>query len=172
MSNNQVWYRETWPWFIIILLSASILGAVSMSIIAFKHSPAEIDSHWYQDAALTKRKRQQVAFIKHLHLQAQLNLKQGDITLDLNYDPVKLTAAQKKLLDVEELWLYIAHPVKPEYDQKIHLQRMAEHRYHGQITAALSGKRQLLISPNSELWYLTSQAYFPVSQIQFSPDLG
>lgn len=170
--QKDLWYQEQWVWFILLLLGAAIAGAVAMSVIAIKNSPAEIDSHWYQDGALTKQKRQQVKFIKNLHLYADLQVQQGDVNCQIRHDDAKLTREQTEILDAAELWLYIEHPIKPSLDQKVQLRRIAKQRYQGKLASPLSGKRHLLLSPTSELWYLTSQAYFPTRKIKFQPDVG
>lgn len=170
---KKYWYREPWAWFNLVLLTLAIVCASVMSIVAIQHTPAEIGSRWYKEGVLAKRERQQEVLINQLHLQGELGISQsGQITFDMQYDAKLATQERMKEVNVNELQLYIEHPTNPEFDQTITLKRTAVNQYTGQLQGQLSGKRRLLISPVSDLWYLTSQAYFPAAKkLTFTPEM-
>tara|TARA_R110000868_G_scaffold242940_4_gene498618 strand:- start:910 stop:1437 length:528 start_codon:yes stop_codon:yes gene_type:complete len=167
------WYQEPWVWFILILLTVAIIAASAMSIVAIQHTPAEIGSRWYQEGALAKRERQQDSLIRSLHLSATLDIAQtGKVLLTMTHDKADAQTEDLKEINVNVLKLYIEHPTDPAQDQVVTLHRGANGQYEGNLQARLSGKRRLLISPESDLWYVTSHGYFPVASITFSPDMS
>lgn len=170
---RKSWYQEPWVWFNLLLLSAAVIAASWMSVIAVRNSPAELGSRWYNDGALAKRIRHEEVMIGSVHLVGDLAVSvDGVLTLTLQHD----TSASKQILDavnVAALQLYIEHPTAPDQDEIIKLTRIKENIYSGKLTGALSGKRKLLISPDSDQWYLTASAYFPpVDHIKFLPEMG
>lgn len=43
-SSGTPWYRNSWPWFIVILLSVSVVGSLATVVIAFRHRDVDIRS--------------------------------------------------------------------------------------------------------------------------------
>lgn len=168
------WYREPWVWFNLVLLTAAIISASWMSILAVQHSPAEIGSRWYNDGALAKRERHQEVLISAIHLQGQLTVAaDGSITFTMQHDTVADDQAINSEINPDNILLYIEHPTEPEQDQVIKLTRTQPLHYAGKLDHALSGKRRMLISPASDRWYLTAAGYFPVSQpLNFTPEMS
>lgn len=167
------WFREPWAWFNLVLLLIAVVCASVMSVIAIQHTPAEIGSRWYKEGVLAKRERQQGVLINQLHLQGELGIASaGQITFKMQYDEKLATKDTLKEVDVSELKLYIEHPTNPDLDQTITLKRTDRGQYSGQLQSEISGKRRLLVSPASDLWYLTSQAYFPLAgNLMFTPEM-
>jgi len=171
---RKSWYQEPWVWFNILLLSAAVISASVMSVVAMRHSPAEIASRWYVDDALTKGERHQKVMVGEVYLQGDLSVAMsGQITLTLRHDAKSPHQQVLREINVAALQLYIEHPTAPSQDEVIKLMRIKENIYSGKLTGALSGKRRLLISPDNDRWYLTASAYFPVSSsITFLPEMG
>lgn len=171
---RNYWYQEPWVWFNLLLLSTAIICASWMSILAIRHSPAEIGSRWYNDGALAKRERHQEALISAINLHGQLTFSaNGSVTFFLQHDPVDQTQAVSREIDVHTLSLYIEHSTSPEFDQVIKLGKVSEFTYSGKLDKPMRGKRRLLISPASDRWYLTASGYFPASlPINLTPEMS
>ncbi len=171
---RNYWYQEPWAWFNILLLTIAVVAASLMSVVAMRHSPAEIGSRWYNDGALAKRERHQEVMIGAIHLQGQLTLAEGGVVeLTLRHDAIYSDNPVLKEIDAPALQLYIEHPTDPEQDQMIEMKRVDAEHYSGKLRAALSGKRRLLISPDSDRWYLTASAYFPLAnELVFLPEMS
>ncbi|MGA8706989.1 MAG: hypothetical protein WB646_08380 [Steroidobacteraceae bacterium] len=43
-SPSSPWYRQFWPWFIIVLLSSAVLGSVASAYLAV-HYPDQVLPH-------------------------------------------------------------------------------------------------------------------------------
>ena len=164
MNNVVSWYREPWAWFNLILLSIAIVSCLIMTALAVSHTPAELDEHWYREGVLAKQQKQQEALIKSIDLRGEMTFSQDNkVTLYLSRDQMKLPAEDQKLIDRESLQLYIAHSSRPERDQKIELKRVSENHYSGMLMSEVKGKYSLMLSQKEQLWYLTSEGYFPLS---------
>ena len=160
--SGHRWYQEPWVWFNLILLTVAVIAASVMSIIAVRHTPAEIGSSWYQEGVLAKRERHQEALVAAMHLQALMNVsREGVIVVTLKHD--HLAGKENQLILPATLTLYIEHPFATEGDQVIILKHMKDDEFTGKLKSALSGKRKLMLTSGDDSWFLMSSSYFPLS---------
>ncbi|MFK8021384.1 MAG: hypothetical protein AB8B86_16600 [Pseudomonadales bacterium] len=43
------WYREFWPWFIIVLMSSVVIASLFTVVLAFKHNDEPALGHYMRD---------------------------------------------------------------------------------------------------------------------------
>ncbi len=163
-ERKTAWYREPWVWFIIILFLSAVSFAMVMTVIAIRHSPAELSAPWYRNGVMVKRQRQQEKWIVKLQLTAQLELTTaGRVDLVLHHPSHALTKQQRQILSPNTLQLYCAHPINPGEDQTLLIHKVGEGKYQGNFTVYPKGKRYIMLSPLGKSWYLTAKTHFPHS---------
>ena len=145
-ARSSVWYKEFWPWFLILLLGSVVIASFVTLYLAIQHADRPIDKSAYNKSALAIAlpvKAQ--ARAQELGLAAEFNVFSGQLRLSLhsstNYKPSKLL-------------LHFAHPFNPKYDFDLYLQRTAEQSYLSALPDTMSGRWNLLLIDPEDSWQL------------------
>jgi hypothetical protein len=146
------WYRYFWPWFIVVLLSTTVIAGIVTVIIAFSHRDSLVSESWYENGEQINRR---IAFERNAtrrSIRAELRVDDatGEVRLDLTGEGVGSVLA---------LALELSHPTRASSDQTISLVRSDAGAFRGQLAAKLSGRWYATLAPQSAL-----QAAVPTSE--------
>lgn len=149
------WYKQFWPWFLIGLLSSSIIvstGFAVMSVKSFDGMVVQEDYYEHGKAINMVLAKQEQA--RKLNLSAELRLDPltSDIVVDLSGDARP-----------EMLYLDLIFPTQDNRDQSFVLEHVRDGRYITQGPDNLRYRWYLQIQPEPENadWRLTGEATFP-----------
>lgn len=117
--RNKPWYRQFWPWFIILLPASSVVAGLTTLAIAVRNADSVVVDDWYRQGKAVNLSRQAEERARELGVQ---------VVLENRDDRALLTLSG---LDTEpgSLSLVLRHPTLEERDQTLRLGRVASGRY-------------------------------------------
>ena len=151
----QPWYKQFWPWFLLALLSSSIVVSITFAVLSIKTADGMVVQEDYYEhgkainMVLAKQER-----ANELGLSAELRIDPltSDIVLDLTGDDRP-----------ETLYLTLIFPTQDDRDQEFVLQHVREGRYITQGPDNLRYRWYIQLQPQQTDadWRLIGEARFP-----------
>ena len=136
MREPVPWYRQGWPWFLILLPLAVVVACFVTLYLALRTDEALVRDDYYKEGLAINRR-----------LEEEDNARARGIAAELRYDAATL-AIELQLggaAAAQELALTIVHPTDDSRDQAVVLQAAGNGLYRGKAAAALDGKRYVLL---------------------------
>lgn len=151
------WYKEFWPWFIISLLSASVIFSMTFLYFSIRYFDGSVAEDYYKDglAINTQLAKQKHALALGLKATLQADPSTGDIVVDLEGEA-----------HPEQLVLAMIFPTESDYDKTLTLEHVHAGRYVTAVEAPLHYRWYLHLQPKEGKeaeWRLTGEATFPTS---------
>ena len=152
-ASDKPWYRHFWPWMLIALPLAAVLGGVTTLLIAMKDPDSLVVGDYYKQGLAINRSLAKEDLARSMGLSAKfrVDLSTGDIVLALKSD---------KPLVADRLQLRLFHTTRAERDVDITLRLLAPGRYAGSLAEPLAPGGWLLnLSPVDEAWRITARTH-------------
>jgi hypothetical protein len=158
MSNamSRPWYREPWPWFLILLPLSAVVASMITIWLAVKSADGLVADDYYKEG---------MAINKTLHRdQAAESLGLGaDLAVQGHTLSIKLSGKRsgKPAQFPESLSLSLIHPTQSGLDQLFTLHQGAPGVYTAELpesdsASSVSGRRwHILLEPEQKNWRLT-----------------
>jgi hypothetical protein len=136
MREPEPWYRQGWPWFLILLPLAVVVACFITLYLALKTDEALVRDDYYKEGLAINRRLEEESNARTRGIEAELRYDAATLAIELQLDGA--AAAQ-------ELALTIVHPTDDHRDQTVVLQAAGNGLYRGKAAAALDGKRYILL---------------------------
>lgn len=145
-AKSQVWYREPWPWFLIVLPMTAVVASIITIWLAVKSDDGLVTDDYYKQGMAINQSLDRDLAARALGLRAEL-LLQGQML------SVKLSGKLATL--PETLQLTLAHPTQSGRDQKITLRQSGPGHYGASLAYPGSGRWHVLLEPPQADWRLS-----------------
>ncbi len=158
-TDTRPWYRQFWPWFLIAVPLASVIGSGVMVTAAVQTNDGRVRDYYRSDGRTVRQDLARDQRALELRLRASLGIdsETGDVQVDLasndaGYPP--------------ELHLLVTHPTRENQDQELVLRHLRGGRYVGALQADLLGRRALQLTDAAGQWRLVlDPAWFPLRSV-------
>ncbi|WP_010490134.1 FixH family protein [Pseudomonas sp. S9] len=126
------WYKQFWPWFIIGLLSLSVVQGGSMLIFSINNPPGLISDNYYEVGKGINQSLDRENLAKQLKVSANITFNNETGVVDMQL---------KGLTGPAVLKLNVISPTQPERDRHITMQARGDGNYTGNLEDAVQGRR-------------------------------
>lgn len=157
-KDNLPWYKQFWPWFLISIPLASIIGGISMIIISIDGADTLVDDNYYKEGLAINKQINKTNQAKKLGLVASLSITDEKLSMNLsNHEKVN-----------DNLTLFFRHSTIDSRDFILKLQQTSEGNYFALLNEKqmknLEGKWYITLEPFSKDWLLNGDWRLPSSQ--------
>lgn len=152
--DTQPWYREPWPWLLMILpLTAVVAGLITAWYAVVSNDGLVADDYYKQGMAINQTLHRDAAAAAMnlgaaLHTSADGHTMQ--VTLSGNLSPLP-----------DRLRLSVLHPTQAGRDHVITLHAASGHTYRGTLPSLGNGRWRLLLESPQGDWRLTGTWWQP-----------
>ena len=126
-TDTKPWFRQFWPWFLILLPASVVVAALVTMYIAYYGADDLVVDEYYKDGLAINRQ------LEKIHRSAELG-----ITASLNFANNHATAHVEGPVDAPSLNLLLSHPLEADRDFPVTLSRISPGIYQARLTAAVA----------------------------------
>ena len=160
-TQQKVWYKQFWPWFLIALPVSSMIVSLNMLRFAINSEDSLVVDEYYKQGKAINVNLQKIELAKELNLRAQLLI--SDNSVELIFTDGKPSSATA-------LNLMFYHATQKHKDISLILIKDASDTYRALIDSDLTGKWQVSLQPHDEKWKIQQTISLPQKrQITFIP---
>ena len=121
-TDTLPWYRQFWPWFLILLPACVVVAAVATAVIAHRGADDLVVDDYYKDGLAINRRLERQQRAEALGISARLTFMGSEVLVAMA-GPVTET----------ELHLSLAHPLEADRDFSVTLARVGPESYRGSL---------------------------------------
>ena len=114
------WYRQFWPWFLILLPASVVVAGLSTVYIASKHADDLVVDEYYKDGMAINRQLEKKEYARELGIAAQLKFSAHSVAVTVTGE-----------VNNNTLYLRLSHPLEADQDFTVELTAVEPGFYAG-----------------------------------------
>jgi hypothetical protein len=143
-EDTEPWYRQFWPWFLILLPASVVVAGLTTLVLANRHADDLVVDEYYKDGLAINRK-----------LEKQHRAEQQGIAARFEFSGSSVAVAVSGPVVAPRLSLLLSHPLESDRDFRVELTRVAPGQYRGNLEQAVAARWHWTLElPASEGWRL------------------
>ena len=155
MSDTKPWYRQLWPWLLMVPPLGAVCGGIATIILAVKTDDGLVSADYYKDGLAINQ------VLEKDSVAAAMGLS-GDVRF--NFDDGRLQVLlDAPLADEAALVLNLLHPTRDRLDQRVEL-RGAGIEYVGDVDPPTAGLWYVHLEPVDGRWRISVRVRIPGEQ--------
>ncbi len=160
MESARPWYKEFWPWFVMLFPAAAVVGGIITYQVAAQNDDGVVEDDYYKQGMAINRTlaRDQVA--ASINLAGRLSIVGGEASL-------ALTGSVASWPD--KLRLRILHPTRAGMDQTVTLAARGGGRYVARCELPGAAKWNLLLEDEPKSWRLAGHMEAGKNEVVLAP---
>ncbi|SQH76649.1 conserved protein of unknown function [Shewanella benthica] len=81
MNKLQPWYKQFWPWFLIILPLCAVVASINLLYLAVVNKDPLVSADYYKDGKRINRDLKKIKYAKQLGLQFEMIVDNNTLTI-------------------------------------------------------------------------------------------
>jgi hypothetical protein len=126
-GDSKPWYRQFWPWFLIMLPATVVIASLYTVYIAIHGADDLVVDDYYRDGLAINLQLEKKQLAESLGVSAKLNFSGKQVTVQVA-GPVT----------ADSLLLMLSHPIEADHDFSLLVVRTAPGTYRGQLPSPAS----------------------------------
>jgi uncharacterized protein len=161
-ETSKPWYREPWPWLLMIAPLAAVIMGVVIFVLADRTRDGLVADDYYKEGLAINRTLDRERRAATLHVAGSLAFSpdRTQVRLRLGQDG----AAPPALL------LTLLHPTRAGMDQRIVLIRTAPGEFSGKLRAPVAGRWLLMLEDDDRSWRVNGVWRTVDDRVSLRPD--
>lgn len=144
IEDSKPWYRQFWPWFLILLPASVVVASLFTLYIANEGSDDLVVDDYYKNGLAINRQLEKKERAAEQGISAKFDFTGGRVTV-IVAGPVS----------AERLQLLLSHPLESDMDFETTLQRIAPGQYQGPLRRSIAPRWHWTLElPGVEAWRL------------------
>ena len=153
-NTKKSWFKQFWPWFLIILPLTAVVAGISTVVIATNNKPEMVVDDYYKTGKAVNADLSLLKKAKELGISGVVIQQEGELMITLN-----------GLKESASISLSLFHSTQAKRDKTVMLTADANGNYHYETETSLKGKWTLRIEPFDKQWRLQKIVQFPAKNI-------
>jgi hypothetical protein len=121
-EDTLPWYRQFWPWFLILLPASVVVAGFTTLYIANRHSDDLVADEYYKEGLAINRQLEKKQRAAALGIEAKLTVEGNQVLVHLSGPE-----------SAQQLRLQLSHPLESDRDFTTFVVRSDEGRYRGRL---------------------------------------
>ena len=144
IENSEPWYRQFWPWFLIILPATVVVAGITTVVIANRGADDLVVDEYYKDGLAINRKLEKKEQALALGISASLQVNDDQILV-----------RTKGPVNAERLELLLSHPLESDRDFTVVLVQSLQGEYRGRLQSPVAARwHWALLNSGEPAWRL------------------
>jgi uncharacterized protein len=150
MSTPPPWYKQFWPWFIIILPLCAVTASFSTLYIAINNSDSLVKDDYYKDGKAINMDLRKIKQAKHLGIKFLITKEGNSLVLSQEGGPAYQAALSFELF----------HPTIEAKDFKLLATADANYHYRIQLPDDIKGNWEVKLESFDNQWRIQQRVNF------------
>jgi hypothetical protein len=143
---SNPWYKEKWPWLLMLGPAAVIIAGAITIWLAIKTSDGLVEDDYYKQGLAVNQRMQRDGHAEALGISAEVMRSDLSLRIFLN--------GNEKFGFPEKIQMRITHPTRSGMDQNVMLEAEGRGMYVGKLTQPIAGRWHVAISDSANEWRL------------------
>ncbi|MFV8824031.1 FixH family protein [Thauera sp. WH-2] len=159
----QPWYRQGWPWFLIMFPAIAVVAGIATLVIAARTFDGMVVDDYYKEGRAIVQTIGRVEHARELGMRAALKVRSSSIRVELG--------ARDAASLPQRLLVTVAHPTRGGLDQVVIAER-ADGAYEARLAPLSTGRWLFVIEDETRSWRMDGSAYLPAeTEILIDPNV-
>jgi hypothetical protein len=146
--QSQPWYREPWPWLLMLGPVIVVVAGVNMMVLAFRGADGLVADDYYKQGLGINRVLEREARAAQLQLAA---------TIQVSEEAGRVRVILAGGAEPESLRLALRHPTRAGADRAVSLVRVAPGVYQGALPGVDGSAWRVQLEDDAGRWRLTGR---------------
>ena len=153
--DTKPWYREPWPWLLMLGPFVVVIAAVYTAWLALSTSDGLVADDYYKQGLSVNKTIASSELAKKLGLAVSVRMIEDGMAMTM-------TTSDKQFVPPATLVVTLSHPTRAGLDQVQVFKRVGD-TYSGKLRLPRSGHWLVLIEDESKSWRLMGNVVLPAS---------
>ncbi|MDO6461452.1 FixH family protein [Granulosicoccaceae sp. 1_MG-2023] len=162
-TDTKPWYKQFWPWFVMLFPATAVVAGISTVVIAVKSDDGLVESEYYKKGLLINFSKEMDHRASELNMSgyARFDPKAGELYVLLEALPEGNEPA--------ELNVRLKHATRADMDQELSVTATSSKEFRSDLGELSPGKWHVIVEM-PEQWRLSGTIAYPtVFDTQLSP---
>jgi len=153
-NTKRAWFKQFWPWFLIILPMAAVVAGISTVVIATNNKPEMVVDDYYKTGKAINADLSLLTKAKELGISGIITQQENELLVVIDGLPNK-----------GAINFSLFHSTQSKRDINVMLTADGNGDYHFTTEQTLEGKWSLRIEPFDKKWRLQKNIQLPTEKV-------